>query len=94
MTYVAKSPSLLVQDIGNQGPATWTHVSADTGATVDTSGFVTDALGLGMKVGDLFQHTDSGTKITTLHRVMTVSATTGAADLSDTTTVSSGTNTD
>jgi hypothetical protein len=76
------------------GPRLWTHQSADAGATVDTTGFVSDGGKYGMKVGDLFQHTNTSTNIVTLHRVMTVNSTTKAVDLSDTTTIASGTNTD
>ena len=94
MTYVALSPSLQVQGVGNQGIAVWYHSSADDGATVDTTGFVTDAYSLGMKVGDLFVHRDTGTDIVTTHAVKTVSATTGAADLTNTTTTASGTSSD
>jgi hypothetical protein len=74
---------------------TWIHESADAGAAVDTTGFITDGGSRGMLVGDLVQHTDTGTKIVTTHRVMTVSATyPGAVDLSDTTTTASGTSSD
>jgi hypothetical protein len=76
------------------GSRRWIHTSADAGAAVDTTGFVTDGGKYGMKVGDLFEHTNSATSIVTLHRVMTVNATTGAVNLSDTTTIASGTNTD
>lgn len=76
------------------GSRLWIHTSADAGAAVDTSGFISNGGKYGMKVGDLLQHTDTGTKIVTQHRVMTVNATTGAVDLSDTTTIASGTNTD
>jgi hypothetical protein len=77
------------------GSRKWTHTSADTGATVDTTGFITDGGNRGMKVGDLVEHTNTGTNIVTLHRVMAVSATApGAVDLSDTTTIASGTNSD
>lgn len=76
------------------GSRLWIHTSADAGAAVDTTGFVSNGGKYGMKVGDLLQHTNTGTNIVTLHRVMTVNATTGAVDLSDTTTIASGTNTD
>jgi hypothetical protein len=89
MTYVAKSPSLNVQGVGNQGVAVWYHSSADDGAAVDTDGFVTDAVDLGMKVGDLFVHRDTGTDIVTTHVVKSLGAAT--ANLTDTTTTGSGT---
>jgi hypothetical protein len=89
MTYVAKSPFLGVQGIGNQGIATWYHSSADDGATVDTDGFVTDAVALGMKVGDLFVHRDTATDIVTTHAVKSLG--TASANLTNTTTTASGT---
>lgn len=77
------------------GSRRWIHTSADAGAAVDTTGFITDGGSRGMKVGDLVEHTNTGTNIVTLHRVMTVSSTfPGVVDLSDTTTVASGTNSD
>lgn len=94
MTYVAKSPFLVSQGIGNQGPAIWHHSSADDGATVDTTGFITDGYNLGMKVNDYVIHVDTGTNLITGHVVKTVSATTGAVDLTNTTTIGSGTSGD
>ena len=73
----------------------WQHTSADTGAQAQVSGFITDGGAKGMRVGDLVQHTNSGTKLVSTHRVMTVSSTyPGVVDLSDSTTTASGTNTD
>lgn len=73
---------------------TWQHSSADTGATAQVTGFITDGGSRGMRVGDLVLHTNTGTNIVSQHRVMTVSSTyPGAVDLSDATTVASGTNT-
>ena len=92
MTYVVKSPYLTTQGIGNQGIAVWYHSSADAGAAVDTDGFVTDGVALGMKVGDLFVHRDTGTDIVTTHVVKSVGAT--SVDLTDTTTTASGTDSD
>lgn len=72
----------------------WRHTSADATAAVDASGFIANGGSYGMKVGDILQHTDSGTGVITSHRVVTVNATTGAVDLSDGVVVGSGTNTD
>lgn len=95
MTYVVKSPALVTQGLGNQNIAIWFHQSADSGATVDTTGFITDGGDLGMKVNDLVFHLNTSTNIVTSHVVITVSATApGAVDLSDTTTIGSGTNSD
>lgn len=77
------------------GGQTWSHYSADAGAAVDTAGFITDGGKRGMKVNDLVVHRDTGTNIVTQHLVISVSSTyPGAVDLTDTTTVASGTDSD
>jgi hypothetical protein len=77
------------------GSRLWNHESADAGATVDTTGFITDGGNRGMKVGDILMHRNTSTNIVTSHLVVTVSSTApGAVNLSDTTTIVSGTNTD
>lgn len=77
------------------GGQKWSHSSADTGATAQVSGFITDGGSRGLKVGDIVEHTNTGTLITSTHRVITVSATyPGAVDLSNATTAVSGTNAD
>jgi hypothetical protein len=72
----------------------WQHSSADTGATAQAANFISDGGSRGVKVGDIVHHTNTGTLITSSHRVISVSATyPGAVDLSDATTIVSGTNT-
>lgn len=76
------------------GGQVWQHSSADTGATAQVTGFISDGGSRGVRVGDLVQHTNTGTNIVSQHRVVTVSSTyPGAVDLSDATTIASGTNT-
>lgn len=73
----------------------WVHEGASTGAQVQVSGYITDGGSRGLKVGDVVRHRNTATNIISQHVVVTVSATyPGAVDLSDTTTVASGTNTD
>lgn len=95
MAYSTANPPILVSSGLNNttAPAEWRHQSADAGATVDTDGFVTNGFDLGMKVGDLFVHRDTGTDIVTTHVVKTLNAN-GSVDLTDTTTTASGTDTD
>lgn len=94
MAYDSTKLSLVSKAPLTGGMQTWVHTSADTGAQAQVSGFITDGGNRGMKVGDLVIHTNTGTNIVSQHRVMTVSATApGAVDLSDSTTVASGTNT-
>lgn len=73
----------------------WSHSSANTGAEVQVTGYITDGGDRGMKVGDIVQHHNTATDIVTSHRVMAVSTTApGAVNLSDSTTTVSGTNSD
>jgi hypothetical protein len=75
------------------GGQKWSHFSADTGATAQGAGFISNGGLYGMKVGDLVEHRNTSTNITSNHYVISVNATTGAVDLTDATTVASGTNT-
>lgn len=73
----------------------WDYDTADTAATCDTTGYITNGGALGMKAGDLVNITVTGTGVITSHRVVTVSSTApGAVDLADGVVVGSGTNTD
>lgn len=73
----------------------WQHASADTGAQVQVSGFITDGGSRGMRVGDVIEHRNTATDIVSAHVVKTVSPTyPGAVDLTDSTTHASGTNSD
>ena len=95
MAYDSSTLSLVSVAPLTGGMQQWVHTSADTGAQVQVSGFITDGGNRGMRVGDLLVHTNSSTKIVSNHRVMTVSSTApGAVDLSDSTTDASGTNSD
>lgn len=95
MAYSTSQPPSLTTEapLGAAGQV-WYHSSADATAAVDTSGFITNGGALGMRVGDLVNHQDSGTGVVTTHRVVTVNATTGAVDLSDGVVIGSATNTD
>jgi hypothetical protein len=83
----ANPPALMLQGgVGNQHPAMWSYESEDGAATVDGAGYITNAKKLGMKVGDIVYVTDTNASplIVTTHIVATISASTGAADLTDT----------
>lgn len=98
MAYSTSSPPKLVTpsftNVSGE-VSLWSYTSADTAATVDTTGYITNGGALGMKVGDLVIVTVSGTGAVGTHRVVTVSSTApGAVDLGDTTVIGSATNTD
>lgn len=93
MAYDSTKLNMVVAGPIASGPRLWTHTSADTGAQAQVSGFITDAKDRGMKVGDLVYHHNTGTDITSLHRVAVINAN-GSADLSNSTTAASGTNSD
>lgn len=96
MAYSTSTPPRLKANGGLYGAGqTWTYSTADTAATVDTSGYFSNGGDLGMKVGDIVEVTVTGTGVITTHRVVSVSTTApGAVDLGDGTTIGSATNTD
>lgn len=96
MAYSTSAPPQLINQ-AIVGIRMWYHTSADATAAVDASGFISNGGNLGMKAGDIVYHKDSTSNATalTMHKVVTVSATSpGAVDLSDGTVVGSATNTD
>lgn len=46
-------PALLVQRVGGSAPAIWSYSSVDPVATVRGATYITNALDLGMKAGDI-----------------------------------------
>lgn len=86
MAYSTSSPPELITN----GPLTgsgkkWIYKSTDAASVVRVSGYITNASQLGMQVGDIVEvhDTDASPYIVTTHVVSAISATTGAADLSD-----------
>lgn len=77
---------------GVQTIAIWVYASTDASTVVDGLNYFTDALELGMKVGDLVFVQDIDTYLTTSHVVLAVIA--AGADLGDGTTIGTATNTD
>ena len=75
-------PALAGGELTNSVPQTWVYRSADTAATVDTDGYITNADDLGMKVGDVVYVHDTTTPALSFHMVASVTAG-GAADLLD-----------
>ena len=69
----------------------WFYDGADASAAVAAVNFITNALNLGMKVGDRVEARNSATGIITSHVVLAVVA--AGADLSDGTVIGSATNT-
>lgn len=98
MAYVTTNPPIKIMGGGLDGtaPSVWAYKSADGASTVDGSGYITDGGSRGMKVNDYVLATDAATPpLTTMHSVVTVSATyPGAVDLSNGTTVAGSSNSD
>lgn len=94
--YSGASLSLLAGGLTGEAISLWTYKSTDNAATVDASGYITDAQSRRLKVGDIVwcQDTDDAALLTSSHVVVTVNATTGAADLSNGITIGGGSNTD
>ena len=92
MAYSTSSPPIKVLELGLMGRNLWFYASADTAATVDTSGYFTDGYNLGMRDGDILWVYVTGTKVMTSHTVLNTSGTT--IDIADGVAVTSATNTD
>ena len=71
---ITNPPQCLVPRVGTSGPAIWTYNSVDAKAVVNGAGYITNALELGMAVGDLVVSVDNDTASpTTLHYVASFS---------------------
>jgi hypothetical protein len=73
-------PALETQAIA--GPRKWRYTSADPIATVNTAGYITNGVALGMKVGDTVEVRDTATPTTNLCTVISAAAN-GSVDISD-----------
>lgn len=70
MAYATTNPpAKVVGSIGNR--SFWHYSSADDDATVNGAGYITNALELGMKVGDLVYVFDTATPKGSLHTLLT-----------------------
>lgn len=58
-----------------EGGQIWTYVSADAKATVAAANYFTNAVALGMVVGDVVMVCDTTTPMVSLHRVTAVAST-------------------
>jgi len=81
MAYVTTNPpQVIIPALGSKGPQFWTYESADDAATVNTGNYITDALELGMQVGDYVYVYDTGTPLGSLHFVASFTASAAALD--------------
>lgn len=71
----------------------WRHESADAAAAVQVDGYITDAKARGMRVGDRVEHYETDSNIVSSHVVVAINAN-GSADLSNSTVIGSGTDSD
>jgi len=79
MSYAATNPPSKISNALGSGKNMWIYVSADAKATVVGAGYITNAVQLGMKVGDLVYVFDTATPGGALMCVLTFS--TNAANL-------------
>lgn len=92
---ITNPPRMLLQSVGGVSPGIWVLTGTDTAATVDTTGYITNGGDLGMKVNDLVFYIATDTNIWSALTVITVSSTApGAVDLSNATTLATGTTSD
>ncbi len=75
-------PAMITQRVGDSGGAIWSYDSADAASVVRAINYITDALDLGMKVGDMIhQHDSAGATVAHIYPVLAVIA--AGADLGD-----------
>ena len=75
-------PALVTQRVGSNGGNVWSYDSADAATVVRAANYITDALDLGMKVGDVVeQHDSAGGAVA--HKYVVVAVASTGADLSD-----------
>lgn len=97
MAYATNNPpipilSIPYSDNGTEKTKTfWAYVDGDAAATVQVSGYFTNADDIGMKDGDLLFHYDTANKIWNTYTVL-ISGTT--YDVSNATAIGSGTDSD
>lgn len=93
MAYTSSALNLVsVAPLAKSGQV-WHHESVDAGSVVQVDGFITDAADKGMRVGDIVLHRETDTNIVSSFVVAAVNAN-GSADLTNATTVASGTDAD
>lgn len=74
MAYVTTNPPNKIADALAGGPTLWLYKSADAKATVIAASYITNAVDLGMKVGDLVLISDTTTPLSSLTIVSAVAA--------------------
>lgn len=89
MSYSASSPPMLIASgLAGKGQL-WFYSNTDADTTVDGAGYITNAKKLGMKAGDrlVYLKSDASPLANFLFNVSAINATTGAADLSNSTAI-------
>lgn len=88
MAYATSNPPqiMFLGGIGGTLPSFWFYSSTDNATTVDVPGYFTDALALGIKVGDYIfvVDNDASPVLTTVHRAVSYSSTTLTISTGDT----------
>jgi hypothetical protein len=79
MTYATSNPPRVVGDSIGGGCTLWLYSSTDDDATTNGSGYYSNGVALGMKVGDVVLVSDTTTPKSSLHFVTSVNTTTGTA---------------
>ena len=75
MGYLTSNPpQILAPALGSKGPQFWTYESADDDATVNGAGYITNALELGMQIGDKVYVFDTATPKGSEHFVLSFTA--------------------
>lgn len=83
MAYATTNPpAMITQRVGATGGAIWFYNSADAATVVRAANYITDALDLGMKVGDIVMQSDLA-GATVAHQYVVIAVASTGADLSD-----------
>ncbi len=84
MAYIPANLRLVSQGAAGAPGKIWNYLNADndTAATIDTSGYISDARARGMTVGDFVFTYSANASVFTLNAVQAITAG-GAADLAD-----------
>lgn len=75
MSYATTNPPKLLVPSTSASPAIWVYTSADARATVEGSAYFSNAVDLGMKLGDIVIVVYTTGYVTTIHAVSVLSAT-------------------
>lgn len=91
MAYAVTNPPVVAWQVHPTGMTMWYYATADSAATCDTSGYITDGVARGMRHFDHIMIQNTSTGVITVHVVLVTGTT---VDLTDGVAFSSAANAD